>query len=99
MDVTAPAPRRLGETSSLEARVAALERIVAQLLGAADQTADAAGEDGSPRRWLPLAEAAQVTGYSPNGLRGLVRRGKALGRYRGPHLMVAVDTVPARRVG
>jgi hypothetical protein len=86
-------------TSSLEERVAALERIVVRLLAGGAQPADAAAEDGSPRRWLPLAEAAQVTGYSPNGLRGLVKRGKARGRYRGPHLTVAVDTVPHKVAG
>jgi hypothetical protein len=87
----------------LEERVAVLERTVALLvveLVAAKRapTGDAAGEDGMPRRWLRLSEAVAETGYSATGLRSLVRRGKALGRYRGPHLMVAVDTVPARKV-
>jgi hypothetical protein len=86
--------------TELERRVAVLERTVAQLLAALKQPAPTdQGEDGAPRRWLPLLEAAQQTGYSSKWLRTLVKRGKALGRYRGPHLMVAVDTVPAREVG
>jgi hypothetical protein len=88
------------DTVSLENRVAILERTVALLVAALKPAAsiDDGGEDGAPRRWLRLSEAVAETGYSANGLRGLVRRGKALGRYRGPHLMVAVDTVPARKV-
>jgi hypothetical protein len=87
--------------TELEQRVAVLERTVALLVAALKQApADPTqGEDGVPRRWLPLLEAATATGYSPTGLRGLVKRGKARGRYRGPHLMVDVDTVPARKVG
>jgi hypothetical protein len=85
----------------LEARIAVLERTVEALVAALKQPAvdPTQGEDGVPRRWLPLRDAAQQTGYSSKWLRTLVKRGKAQGRYRGPHLMVAVDTVPAREVG
>jgi hypothetical protein len=80
-------------------RIAMLERVVEQLVAALKQPSPTdQGEDGEPRRWLPLLEAAQQTGYSSKWLRTLVKRGKALGRYRGPHLTVAVDTVPARKV-
>lgn len=81
-------------------RIAVLERTVEALLAALKQPAPTdQGEDGLPRRWLPLLEAAQQTGYSAKWLRTLVKRGKALGRYRGPHLMVDVGTVPQRDVG
>ena len=80
-------------------RIAVLDRTVEALVAAFKQPAADQGEDGAPRRWLLLREAAEQTGYSSKWLRTLVKLGKALGRYRGPHLMVAVDTVPAREVG
>jgi hypothetical protein len=81
-------------------RIAVLERTVALLLAALKQPAPTdQGEDGAPRRWLLLREAAEQTGYSSKWLRELIRRGVVQGRYRGPHLTVAVDTVPARKVG
>ena len=74
-----------------------MEQLVAAL--AAKPAPTDQGEDGAPRRWLLLKEAARETGYSQNGLRGLVKRGVARARYRGPHMLIAVDTVPARKLG
>jgi hypothetical protein len=85
--------------TELEQRVAVLERTVALLVAALKQPSPTdQGEDGAPRRWLLLREAAEQTGYSSKWLRELIRRGVVQGRYRGPHLTVAVDTVP-RKVG
>jgi hypothetical protein len=81
-------------------RIAVLERTVEALVAALKQPAPTdQGEDGAPRRWLPLREAASVTGYSVTGLRGLVKRGVVQGRYRGPHLTVDVATVPRKVTG
>ncbi len=78
--------------AELERRVAALEAIMVPPL------VDA-GEDGAPRRWLRLAEAAAVSGYSVNGLRKLVKGGKVQARFKGPHLIVKVETIPVRKIG
>jgi hypothetical protein len=85
-------------TSSLEDRVAALERIVMQLVGAADQLVQVE-EDGPPRppgRWLRMKAAARATGYSVSGLKKMCERGSITFDYEGPHRLINVATVPRK---
>jgi hypothetical protein len=86
-------------SSSLEERVAALERIVAQLLGGGDQLVALGGEDGParpPGRWLRMKAAAKATGRSVSGLKKLCRQGRVVFDDDAPCRLINIDTVPAR---
>jgi hypothetical protein len=80
-------------------RIAELERRVAALEAAIAPPAEGESEDGVPRKWLRLAEAAAVSGRSVSGLRKLQRQKRLRVRYRGPHPIVDVTSIPARRAG
>jgi hypothetical protein len=87
-----PSGRNAAERfAAIERRLAALEAIMAPPAGES--------EDGQPRRWLSLRDASLASGYSINGLRKLVKRGRVEARYRGAHLIVKVDTIPTRKIG
>ena len=77
--------------AALERRLAALEAIMAPPEGQS--------EDGVPRKWLSLSEAAAVSGRSIWGLRNLMKQKRLRVRYRGPHPTVDVTSIPTRRTG
>jgi hypothetical protein len=86
-------------------RLINLERQVAELLAwkasveAIMVPLPEACEDGMPRKWLTLREAAEASGRSIRGLRKLMRQKKLRARYRGPHPMIDITSIPVRRVG
>lgn len=86
-------------------RFAELERQVAALLEwkasveAIMTPPEGESEDGMPLKWLMLREAAAVSGRSISGLRKLMRGKRLRVRYRGPHPIVDVSSIPARRAG
>jgi hypothetical protein len=87
-------------------RLIDLERQVAELLAwkasveaAMAPAAEGESEDGMPRKWLPLAEAAAVSGRSIRGLRNLMKQKRLRVRYRGPHPTVDVTSIPTRCTG
>jgi hypothetical protein len=103
------AARRLGEIPTLAERLAALERVVAELLTwkAEHEAKEANCEDGEPSPplpsppWFPIKKAAALVGYSEAGLRKAIKRhtgGRPWWRYRGGRLFVDIDHCPRRKV-
>jgi hypothetical protein len=85
-------------TQSLEERVAALERIVAQIVG---QLVVQPDEDGPARpagRWMRTKAAAKATGRSVSGLKRLCRLGIVVFDDDAPCRLINIDTVPRKRV-
>jgi hypothetical protein len=87
-------------------RVALLERQVAELLAwkisveaLMAPATDGEAEDGTPRKWLTLAEAAAVSGRSVSGLRKLMKQNRVTFRFKGPHPIIDVTSIPERRAG
>jgi hypothetical protein len=78
-------------------RFAELERRVAELEAIIVPPPVGESEDGMPRKWLSLREAAEASGRSIRGLRKLMRQKKLRARYRGPHPMIDITSIPVRR--
>jgi hypothetical protein len=94
LDASGTAPDR---TAALEQRVARLEALVAELM-IERETAAAVVEDGAPRlgRWLRMKLAMRETGYSESGLRKLIKQGRVVADFEGPHIVIDTSTVPRK---
>jgi hypothetical protein len=85
-------------TPSLEARVAVLEALVAQLVGQLVVQPDEDGPARPPGRWLRMKAAARATGRSVSGLKRLCRLGIVVFDDDAPCRLINIDTVPRKRV-
>jgi hypothetical protein len=99
------AARRLGEVPTLVERLAALERVVAELLAwkAGHEAQEVNGEDGEPSPplpsppWVPIKKAAARVGRSESALRKVIKRrpdGVRWWRYDRGRLYAHIDLLP-----